>query len=199
MAQKSFFKFLPLVLICTLAFAEEDSKAKQNFSIYMHPASLYGLVLLVESNAFFYFTAEYKLTDFYSIVLAPSIWSGKWTDSRRYYNNRARYFRLGSEIGIRRFMNSNAEGFYLQLLPGVYHFSCEESYTGETISKTMIDALGYVGYARKLFGFNAFAEAGIGYRWSSLRYSFEDIPFPLSSGYKNLALNINMGVGLPLF
>jgi hypothetical protein len=199
MAPKSFSKFLPLVLICTLAFAQEDSKAKQSFSVYMHPASLYGLFLLIEDNGFFYLTAEYKLTDFYSILLAPSIWSGKWTDKHRYFENREKYFRVGSAIGFRRFVNGNAEGFYLQLMPGAYYFSCEESYTGETISKTMIDALGYVGYTRKFFGFSTFVETGIGYRWSSLTNSLEDIPFPLSSGYKNLALNVNIGIGLPLF
>jgi hypothetical protein len=199
MAQKSFPKFLPLVLICTLVFAEEGSKPKQNFSVYMHPASLYGLLLFIGDNEFFYFTAEYRLSDFYSVVLAPSIWSGKWTEDHRYFDNRERYFRLGTAIGIRRFANRDAEGFYLQFMPGAYYFSCEESYTKETISKSMIDILSYVGYARDFFGFNAFVETGIGYRWSSLVNSFEDIPFPLSSGYKNLALNINIGVGLPLF
>jgi hypothetical protein len=199
MAQKSFSKFLPLVLICTLAFAEEDSKSKQKFSAYMHPASLYGLLLLIGDNGFFYFTTEYRLSDFYSIVLAPSIWSGKWTDNHRYFDNRERYFRLGSALGIRRSANNITEGFYLQLMPGAYYLSCEDYYTGKTIPKTMIDVLGYVGYAREFFGFSTFVETGIGYRWSSLANSFEDIPFPLSSGYKNLALNINIGIGLPLF
>jgi hypothetical protein len=63
----------------------------------------------------------------------------------------------------------------------------------------MVDVLGYVGYAREFFGFSTFVEAGTGFRWSSLAKSFEDIPFPLSSGYKNLAFNINIGIGLPLF
>jgi hypothetical protein len=125
MAPKSFFKFLPLVLICTLAFAEEDSKAKQRFSVYMHPASLYGLLLFIGDNGFFYFTAEYRLNDFYSIVLAPSIWSGKWTENHRYFDNRERYFRIGSALGIRRSANNITEGFYLQLMPGAYYFSCE--------------------------------------------------------------------------
>jgi hypothetical protein len=199
MAQKSFFKFLPLVLICTLAFAEEDVKAKQRFSVYMHPASLYGLILLIENNVFFYFTAEYKLNDFYSIVLAPSIWNGKWIEPL--VDNRRKYFRLGSAIGIRRFVNGNAEGFYTQLMPGAYYLSYEESeaYMGKTVSGPMIDVLGYVGYARKFFGFDTFVETGIGYRWSSLSNPFEDIPFPLSSGYENMALNVNIGVGLSLF
>jgi hypothetical protein len=149
-----------------------------------------------------YLTGEYPLSRFNSLIINPSIWSGK--------NEDVDYFRTGTGVGIRRFANGEANGLYLQLMPSIHYLSIEEPiYMGNEIfiistkSGSVFDILGYIGYSAKYSGISVYFDIGIGYGWVSLKGGERDkdniVAFAATgkSG-KGLALDINIGVGIPL-
>ncbi|MCL2283728.1 MAG: hypothetical protein FWC26_10490 [Fibromonadales bacterium] len=191
-------------------------KDNERFSVYLHPVSICGSLLPLEKGGFFYLTAEYPLNGFYSIIMAPSIWSGNFLRNDRHY------FRLGSGVGIRRFFNGKSDGFYLQLMPSAYYtrqegywsntlnalyrdYPIDRQYHDKTISGSIIDILGYVGYSMKFSHIRLFFDVGMGYAWNSLYPDPEDdLPFFLQVGYnKNYAttysgavsIDFNLGIG----
>jgi len=201
---------------------QEDN---ERFSVYLHPTSICGSLLSYEGG-FFYLTAEYPLNGFNSIIMTPSIWSGNLLVSGDPGKSRStdgrHYFRLGSGVGIRYFINGKSDGFYLQLMPSAYYtrqegyWSYERTlsrsydddiiiqYHDKTISGSIIDILGYIGYSAKFSRIRLFFDVGIGYAWNSLYPDPEDdLPLLLRGGYNKhlttypgaVSIDINLGIG----
>jgi hypothetical protein len=212
MAKKPVLKFLPLVFLCSLAFADEDlpdvdidleinkrREANQRVSIYFHPFSLFLPA--------FYLTIEYPLSKHNSIIINPSMWFfskdfGAYTyilkDEEHF--RQEELFRLGSGIGIRRFEKGISEGRYFQLMSSVHYLKIHEyddesnDYSGpyKTYSGLMADLLGYFGYSIKSYGGSLFFDYGLGYRWANAgsRNFF---------GNNGIAVEFNIGLGFALF
>ncbi|MDR3000919.1 MAG: hypothetical protein LBU89_06605 [Fibromonadaceae bacterium] len=201
----------------------------ERFSIYLHPTSIAGSLLLYKNIDFFYLTVEYPLNGRYSLIAVPSVWSGKFLTPHNGESKRTDgryYFRLGSGIGIRHFINGKSDGFYLQLMPSAYYTSQEgywsyerntsnalyrsladgvtARYHDKTISGSIIDILGYIGYSAKFSRIRLFFDVGMGYAWNSLHPDPQDnLPLLLWSSYNKhvwphsgaISLDINLGIG----
>jgi hypothetical protein len=219
-----FFRFLPLALLCSFAFADENLPvcgseqalpgascrgrdvgldANQRISVYLHPFTMVGSLATKEIPFLLYLTGEYPLSRFNSLIINPSLWSGKSEDLD--------FFRIGTGIGIRRFANGEANGLYLQLMPSLHYLSVEEGvFWGDveiakvTKSGSVFDILGYIGYSAKYSGISVYFDVGIGYGWVSLKGGERDkdniIAFAATAkSGKGLAFDVNVGIGIPLF
>jgi hypothetical protein len=195
MAKTPFFKFLPLVFLCSTVFAYEGEH--KEFFVYLHPMSLaHSMFSSPKKDTFIYLTMDYSLNEFYSLIINPSfVYSdnlGSMTDSDGSSNY---YSRIGSGVGIRRYISDKfSEGFYLQLMPGVYRFKID--YT----SGIIIDILGYIGYSVRFpSGTAFFLDMGlgvVGYGWNSL--PSDDAPFWLLAGSPGChirSMDYNIGIG----
>jgi hypothetical protein len=190
------FRFLPLVLICSFAFADENLPvcgseqalpgascrgrdigldANQRVSVYLHPITLITSLAQEGMPLFLYITGEYPLSRFNSLIINPAIWAGGDGD----------FFRIGTGVGIRRFANGEANGLYLQAMPSIYYLNIIKE------KGSMWDILGYIGYSAKYSGMSIFWDIGLGYGWLSIN---NDDNFVL----KGLKLDINFGVGIPI-
>jgi hypothetical protein len=137
-----FSRFLPFMLLCSFAFADENSPvcgseealpgascrgrdigldANQRISVYLHPFTTVGSLATELVPFLLYLTGEYPLSRFNSLIVNPSLWSGRSEE------NGDDYFKIGTGIGIRRFANGEANGLYLQLMPSIHYLSIEES------------------------------------------------------------------------
>jgi hypothetical protein len=182
MAKKFLFKFLPLVFLCSLAFADEDLpnkdidletnkkiEANQRVSIYFHPGSLLWPAL--------YLTIEYPLSEYNSIIINPSLWFfsedfGLFTS----FIDDTEVFRLGSGIGIRDYrIGYGAEGYafgkgsYIQLMSSVHYLKVrkyEDKHNYKTYSGPVIDITFSVGGKDDTWGM--FCDFGVGYRWANI-------------------------------
>ena len=145
-------RLLPLVFLYSLAFAYDDYN---KVFVYIHNTSL--TLTYMAKEPFIYLTVEYPLDWSYSIIINPSfIYSKDLGSMTDYEGNSSYYSRIGSGVGIRRFIGETSDGFYLQLMPGVYRF--RNNFT----SGTIIDFLGYVGYSFKFYKGSVFIDMGIG-------------------------------------
>jgi len=186
---------------------QEDSK---NSSVYLHPISLMaGFASLAVENLYlplwFNLTGEFSLSGRYALIVNPFIfdWGGSTMEGS------GKIFSGGSGIGIRRFVNGNADGLYLQLMPKVGYFKGDdfEKENGEkysAFSGINADILGYIGYSIKYSKIHLFFDFGLGYGishyFSADKELFEDDDIRLIGiGTKNgLSIDINIGVGIPL-
>ncbi|MDR2580018.1 MAG: hypothetical protein LBC85_03375 [Fibromonadaceae bacterium] len=207
-----------IILLLSLAvFAKEKN---ERVSVYLHPVSLYGMLLCaLEDYCFSYLTVEYPLNKRYSLIVAPSIWTGKMLEG---LNESRHYLRLGSGVGIRHFTNGKADGFYLQLMPSAYYVryegetlnmilyrSIEEGFTidcCETASSQIFDILGYIGYSKKFSRISIFFDAGLGYMWSPtcrLDTPILLVPvnnIPAGNGcIGGISFDVNFGIGFALW
>ncbi|MDR0517604.1 MAG: hypothetical protein LBH25_11230 [Fibromonadaceae bacterium] len=193
MAKRLISTLLPFIFLYSVAPAEENAKvnqkteANQRTFIYWHPFStpmifLASSIINKEIIVPIYLTIEFSLDEnYFALIINPSY----------VFINNINEFRLGSGVGIRHFMNGNADGVYLQLMPGAYYSNSSSKI------KTLyhIDILSYIGYSSKfsnsnvllrtsnsnVFIRNLFFDIGIGYGWG-----------PLSNGY---TLDSNLGFG----
>jgi hypothetical protein len=192
----------------------------QRTSVYLHPVSLITVFVVnggFNTNDFpfmFYLTGEFPFNERYALIVDPFLITKKSTD----YNE---VFVIGSGIGIRRFVNGNADGFYLQLIPNISYWEETAHWedwigTGQDgkaeyedkagdASAINVDVLGYIGYSIKYSKISLFFDIGIGYGFThylsrSGDYYSND-PFRiLKVGDQNgLSIDINIGVGIPLF
>ncbi|MDR0516424.1 MAG: hypothetical protein LBH25_05195 [Fibromonadaceae bacterium] len=215
MIKKFIFSFLLLLFLCSFVFANYRN---ERVSIYpLHPASIYFLIanlpeiVLSEgakeyyglnSPIGFYFTVEYPLNDLYSLVVNPSIYYEKSIDYNKDYNREDwKFFRMGSGIGIRYFLNGNADGFYLQLMPSAYYTNLIKYHydkANEITSGPIIDILGYVGYSAKFSRISIFFDAGAGYAWGPFSSNSSGLLKFGSSGYSKRSIDFNFGFGFAL-
>jgi hypothetical protein len=187
MTKKFTSRFLPLVLLCSFAFANEGSeteqriKANQRVSIYLHPFSAIASVVSEGDLLMLYLTTEYPFSGFNSLIINPSLW--KSND----------LFRIGSGVGLRHFFNGEAYGFYLQLMPSVYLLNYKAS------RGPIADVLGYIGYSGKHSGVSIFFDLGLGYRLPFFNIDFDDDALIQLDQFlfKGFAFDINVGIGIP--
>jgi hypothetical protein len=178
------------VFLYSIVFAYDDNS---KIFVYMHQTSM--LLTFIQKEPFLYLTVEYPLNESYSIIINPSFIYSKELGSMSDYDTHASYYsRIGSGIGIRRFIGDGiSEGFYLQLMPGVY------SFRNDFERGTIIDILGYVGYSFKSSYGGIFIDMGIGivgYGRNSL--PSDDAPFWLlggSCGSHFRSHDYNIGIG----
>jgi len=179
-------KLLSLVFLYSIVFANDDNS---RISVYIQPISMMTSFF---NEYFLYLTVEYPLNESSSIIVNPSfIYSENLGSMSDYEKNSSYYSRIGSGVGIRRFIGDKiSDGFYLQLMPSVYRFR------NDFKNGTIIDILGYIGYSFKSSNGGIFIDMGIGL--ASLSLPSYDVPFWLlggSSGYNFISTDINLGVG----
>jgi hypothetical protein len=190
----------------------------QRTSVYLHPVSLIaGFASEGKFPFMLYLTGEFPFNERYALIVDPSLLT--WDD-----DDGGEVFAIGSGIGIRRFVNGNADGFYLQLIPNISYWeeiahwkdwkgigkNGEDEYEDKTdnASGINVDVLGYIGYSIKYSKISLFFDIGIGYGFThylsrsiGVKDLFKDDSdiriFRL--GTKNgLSFDINIGVGIPL-
>jgi hypothetical protein len=150
MVKRPAFSFLPLIFLCTHAFADEYTN---DVYLYFHPFTLpvnpfvLGSMLYEDRPLTVYLTLEYSLNEYFSIPVTPSLWF-KYGD----------YYRLGSGAGIR--FNYKYSELYFQLMPAHYlkRSLSANSDTNEKTSERFTDLRFYVGFG----GRGAFFDIGIG-------------------------------------
>ncbi|MCL2284715.1 MAG: hypothetical protein FWC26_15475 [Fibromonadales bacterium] len=182
-------RLLPFVFLYSLVFAYDDNN---KVFVYIHHTSL--ILTSVAKEPFIYLTVEYPLNWSYSIIINPSFIYSKNLGAMADDETKSSYYsRIGSGVGIRRFINDKTDGFYLQLMPGVYRFK------NDFTSGIIIDILGYVGYSFKSHMGGIFIDLGVGivgYGWDSLPR--DDAPFWAlggSSGSSFRSVDVNFGFG----
>jgi hypothetical protein len=159
--------------------ANKNLEVNKKISVYMHPISLLTGLYVEEAPLIFYLTGEYPLNEFYSLIVSPSLWTGgndKWMEG-------SDYFKLGSGIGIRRFIYGEASGHYLQLMPSAHYLKYQAWNSDDVkrkVSGSKFDIIGYIGYSAKYYYVSMFFEAGMGYDFS-----------------KSLTFDANIGFGFP--
>ncbi|GBU25680.1 hypothetical protein R83H12_02335 [Fibrobacteria bacterium R8-3-H12] len=185
---------------------QEESK---NSSVYLHPVTLIGsLASLAVENLYLplwlNLTGEIPFSRRYALIVNPSVF---WMYETEEEPGNAFY--IGSGVGIRRFVNGNADGLYLQLMPNVHYFKGEgkkeNSKELSAFSGINADILGYIGYSIKYSKIYWFFDFGVGYGFShyfsvdkELIEGDSNIRF-FGIGTKNgLSFDINIGVGIPL-
>jgi hypothetical protein len=181
MAKKPLFKFLPLVFLLHLAALADFPRwimpmnyTSRNGNVFMHPFTLTSNIRDI------YLTIQVPLNEGgdYHLIINPSI-SGTKSD----------YFRGGSGIGFRKII-SEAETFYLQLMPSAFYLE-DWAQSNGTISGPLVNVLAYIGVNFVDFYF----DAGIGYGWAFLpkgARKYSDFPYHVEKN-QGLVIDINFG------
>jgi hypothetical protein len=198
-------------VIATFAQQQETPYGgSTNNSVYLHPISLIVSLFSLENTSiasftFISLTGEFPLSGRYALIVNPSLFLVY--ESKDEPPGEA--FFIGSGFGIRRFVNGNADGLYLQLMPNVHYF---EGNNGKiSVSGLNMDILGHIGYSIKYSKINFFFDIGTGYGFSHY-FSLDkelteedtegDINYRFFGGLlgsKNgLSFDINIGIGIPL-
>jgi hypothetical protein len=180
------------------AVANKNLEVNKKTSIYLHPISLLTGLCVGEAPFILYLTGEYPLNEYYSLILSPSLWTGgndEWMGG-------SDYFKLGSGVGIRRFIYGEASGHYLQLMPSAHYLRYQAWHDDDVkrkVSGPKLDVIGYIGYSAKYYYVSIFFEAGMGYRWSFLPVKYEDwlCGSSCKDFSKSLTFDANMGLGFP--
>ena len=156
--------------------AQEQNEDNTKVSVYIHPISL--LLNTWFSNAI-YSTVEIPLSLSNSLIIKPSFLREDLDRS---------IFRLGSDIGIRHYLNGKGKGFYLQEQIGIFYYklnrdddcSCDDAQSDEYCecpdtsgpflpfpsvplkNYLWFDVMGYFGYSWKFSYVSIFTDIGIG-------------------------------------
>jgi len=218
--KKAIAKKMPIIIafFAISIFAQQQEYSKKS-SVYLHPVTLVPAFACLATEDYYFpfyfnFTGEFPLSGRYALIVNPYVgWLYGETDL-------GNFFGAGSGIGIRRFVNGNSDGLYLQLMPNVSYLKGEYLEGGEVYYGDYGDyrreyspfwginaeILGYIGYAIKYSKIHLFFDFGIGCGFS--RY-FSEVKYPVEGeskvnvrfwgiGEKNgLAIDINIGVGIP--
>jgi len=178
----------------------------QKTSVYLHPVWLIAGFASYVADGFNWpfglnLTGEFPFNERYALIVDPSLLTWDYDD-----DDGGEVFAIGSGIGIRRFVNANADGFYLQLMPSIYYWKFDDKI--DYASALNVDVLGYIGYSIKYSKINLFFDFGMGYGFThylSRSIGVKDIFKDDSDirifrlGTKNgLSFDINIGVGIPL-
>ena len=179
----------------------------QKTSVYLHPVWLIAGFASYAVDDFYWpfglnLTGEFPFNERYALIVDPFLllWPGEDGEDG------GEVFEIGSGIGIRRFVNGNADGLYLQLMPSIYHWKYDDKI--DYASALNVDILGHIGYSIKYSKINLFFDFGMGYGFThylSRSIGVKDIFKDDSDirifrlGTKNgLSFDINIGVGIPL-
>jgi len=186
--------------------AQEQTEVQDNtkVSVYIHPVSI--LFNTWVSNAI-YSTIEIPFSLSNSLIIKPSFFRE---------NTDRNIFKLGSDIGMRHYLNGKGKGFYLQeqigifyyklnrniddcsldALPGEYEYECDSDvfymlpFPQIPIKYLWFDAMSYFGYSWKFSYISIFADVGfgvvLGINDNSNALSFYPLP------------DINIGLRMPL-
>jgi hypothetical protein len=171
---RRYLLFIYILLIISNANAQEQNEDNTKVSVYIHPTSL--LFNTWFTNAI-YSTVEIPLSLSNSLIIKPSFLREDLDRS---------IFRLGSDIGIRHYLNGKGKGFYLQEQIGIFYYklnrdddcSCDvqsgECECSDTFGFFLpfpsvplknylwFDVMGYFGYSWKFSYISIFADVGIG-------------------------------------
>jgi len=182
-------------------FAQQQEMPQENSessSVYLHPVAF---AALAADMLYINLTGEFPLNGRYALIVNPSvIWLYGTSETVEGVD---KTFWIGSGIGIRRFVNGNADGLYLQLMPNIGYFKSEDS---DRYSAINADILGYIGYSIKYSKIRLFFDFGIGYGFThyfsvdkEYKESIKDEPRFFGMGTRNdLSFDINIGIGIPL-
>jgi len=174
----------------------------QKTSVYLHPVSLITSFVRYAVEDLYLprlnLTGEFPFSKSNALIVTPSLWAeGSMEDDTE-------LFMIGSGIGIRRFINGNADGFYLQLMPSVFYLKIDDKI--DYAYNLNVDVLGYIGYSVKYSKINLFFDIGMGYGLSH-QLSISDKDFLKDKSYfrifrlgteNDLSYDINIGIGIPL-
>jgi hypothetical protein len=175
-----FLKLLPLLfLLHSAGFAHPPFNilTPKEFNIFIHPVAITSHI---RSNIYLTYQVPLGEDGDYHIIINPSFLISSF--------NKKDYSRYGSGIGFRRFID---EDFYVQIMPSMFYLNGSAP-GNETISGSMVNVLGYVGYNMGYWYF----DAGLGYGWAFLPKTlknYSDFPYHLKNN-RGLAFDINFGV-----
>jgi len=175
-------------------------EANQRISIYFHPITLISSIAVEKSPVLLYLAGEIPMSRFNAIVVNPSLWTGG-SAGKDINGKDTDYFRIGSGVGFRRYANGEANGLYFQLMSSGHYLEIGKN------SGSLIDLLFYIGNSTKYSGISIYSDFGFGYKWgfdnkgSSSFKNIRDIPDAVGwVSYRNgLVIDINIGIGIPLF
>ena len=208
---------LTAILLLGLATmqAKSDTKAQDTNTvksvelpallIHLHPAStIFSLSsLFVEESkdgyeynvpVLLYLTLEKPLSQSSSLIIRPSFLSY----NRFFYSDKDSVIRIGTDIGVRYYLNDKGEfgdGIYLGGTAGLFYFKCKEEvylnnypygYKYEPKSSLWFDVAFYVGKAWKFSGVTLSLDAALGI---NLTNNLGGVPF---------IYDVNFCVGIPL-
>ncbi|MDR2595248.1 MAG: hypothetical protein LBC87_10820 [Fibromonadaceae bacterium] len=165
---KTFICLVLLIISISYANTQEPATEQNNTrgAFYLHPFSTYSGMAGFNP---IYFTVEIPFSLSNSLIIRPSYLN--W--SRVNDKIKAKAFRLGSDIGIRRYLAGKGEGLYLQGQMGIFYYNhsfeeeCDELICVNLCPFCVIDipqksiwldAMGYIGYSFKFL----FIDIGIG-------------------------------------
>jgi len=188
-----------LVPILTLAFsystvfAEEKDKS---IFIYIHPGSLISSIIAagVESYpVFFYVTTEFLISKSVSVIVQPSFVKGKFSQFNS--DDIRTYFRVGSGIGIRKYLlsimrdpncHTNEPGlFYLQLSSNAHYRNADKNNPG-----FLMDGLAHLGVTlSRIFKI----DTGVGYKFKGTDWAGS-----ATNRGDSFTMDINLSMLLPL-
>ena len=198
------FIAVALLILSSNSFAEEED-SNQKIALYIHPGSLiistFTSVVVREPNFYVELTGEIPLGKYASLVLVPSAEKLNFSIVED-----TKLLKAGSGIGVRLFPNGKTDGFYFQLMPGMYYvrenWERDWGHIKNKRSGIYADALGYLGYALKFPSFSAFFDIGAGLAYSKLSGTSRSYDGKVSDcDYKEIdpAVDIHFGIGVPIF
>ena len=194
--KKIFLTIVIFVTVNNFCFSQEEEQETVNkrdnmiTAVHIHPWTVVSAAISTGRNKYNIFstlyiplTIEKPLSLSNSLIIKPSFWANAdWVvgvneteygfltidhGGKRNY----RFYRFGSDIGIRHYPSGNGEGFYLQAQSGMFIRSNHSEWNGK--SRIRYDIMGYWGASQKEEGW--FFEIGIGYGNSNP--FFRDNPF----------------------
>jgi len=182
--------FIFLIISFSYANTQEEQIAENDnarVSVYLHPGYIYyfGDINIIP----IYSTIEIPFNLSNSLIIRPSL----------LYDNDDGAFRLGSDIGYRRYLFGKGEGLYLQGQMGIFYNRCDECYETATSPPNLfpnkflwLNPMGYVGYSLKYSHVSMFLNVGfgavMGISTKTGQVKLFDDPWP----------DFDLGIGIPL-
>ncbi|MCL2040099.1 MAG: hypothetical protein FWG85_06690 [Bacteroidetes bacterium] len=181
-----------LIGINAFCFAEEKQVENNCFVyIHLHP------ILLLEGADLIYLTIEIPTSPSHSFILKPSLWNNVTESKIKAFGSNTKWFRIGTDLGIRYYTNGKGNGLYLQGTVGLFHRKSEgdKDYTQNYYQSKPkrnsffeADIMGYIGISMKpkKTKFSIFYDTGIGYGSRA---------FPGVVEGNNIRIDMNFGLG----
>jgi len=174
-------------------YAPQDFQNIQNpkhpntrLSVYLHPVALVaGLDMGIPM---IYSTVEIPFNLFNALIVKPSLWINNS------FLGETKFYRAGSDFGLRHYPSGRGEGLYLQPQFGAFYLSIKDwdwgvdFEEGDNTPKTKgsafwYDFTGYFGYSYKFAYISIYSDTGVGYG--------------CISGVCSLIYDLNFGIGIP--
>jgi len=156
------FPKITILLFLAVFAANAQEYPNERISVYLHPVAL--LVGLDAKIPMIYSTVEVPFSLYNALIVKPSLWLS--TDDTN------KFYRVGSELGFRHYLDGRGEGMYLQPQIGAFYLSVNNidfSWFGEDAreknkeSAMWYDFMGYFGYSYKFAYISIYSDTGIGY------------------------------------